>query len=314
MAQRLAWHLVDWGSILADRYQLLRPFHAGGMSYVYAAQDLHQFRRSVAIKILHQDVVANSRQANALMESFAYEARVSMLLGNHPNIVKVLDMGVSAQHPFLVMELLGEPPLKGYSLAQALQAGNYLEPVQLVRVARQICAALHYAHQFERQGDGFSVKGVIHRDIKPSNIFILEDSLLGATQPYVKVLDFGIARVASEMAVAMGKTALEFLGTPQYASPEQLMGESLDPRSDIYSLGVVMYQMLSGQLPLQPLSNEFWPWAEAHTYQVPLVLQELCPTVPPMLADIVMQCLAKDPRDRPASMAQLCDRLTTCMA
>ncbi|NJK72282.1 MAG: serine/threonine protein kinase [Synechococcaceae cyanobacterium SM2_3_60] len=199
-------------------------------------------------------------------------------------------------------------------MAQALQTGNCLEPRQLVRVARQICAALHYAHQFERQGDGLSVKGVIHRDIKPSNIFVLEDQVLGATHPFVKVLDFGIARVASEIAVAMGKTALEFLGTPQYASPEQLMGESLDSRSDIYSLGVVMYQMLSGQLPLQPLSNDFWPWAEAHAYQAPLTLQELCPTIPLALADIVMQCLAKDPRDRPASMAQLCDRLTICLA
>ncbi len=287
------------------------------MSYVYAAQDLHQFRRSVAIKILHQAVIASSRQAHELMESFIYEARVSMLLGNHPNIVKVLDMGVSAQHPFLVMECLGEAPLVGYSLAQILQRGQRLQPQRLVAVVRQICAALHYAHQFERQADGCSIKGVIHRDIKPSNIFVLEDPVLGRSQPFVKVLDFGIARIASEMAVAMGKTALEFLGTPQYASPEQLMGESLDPRSDIYSLGVVMYQMLSGRLPLQPLSNapgnDFWPWAEAHAYQAPPILQERCPEMPPGLGDTVMKCLAKDPCDRPASMAQLCDSLTSCL-
>ncbi|MFQ3612786.1 MAG: protein kinase [Cyanobacteriota bacterium] len=297
--------------ILNDRYRLQHLISEGGMGAVYQAVDTQRFDATVAVKLLHQRLLVKSHLHDQLLQRFATEAKVSILLGNHPNIIKVMDYGLEGDQPFLVMEFLGEAPLVGQSLSQLLKQEGPMAPERVVRLARQICAGLHHAHCFERELDGISIKGVIHRDIKPSNIYIVRDPTSGQGGETVKLLDFGIAKVLSDMTLSLGTEALGFLGTAQYASPEQLRGKVLDARSDIYSLGLVLYEMLAGQSPLEPETDSFWAWIDAHNHQPPkpLPLEQLPHSIPPTLQQIVFACLEKDREERPVSMQALSNAL-----
>ncbi|NJK63715.1 MAG: serine/threonine protein kinase [Synechococcaceae cyanobacterium SM2_3_1] len=217
-------------------------------------------------------------------------------MSNHPNITKVLDYGLADERPYLVMEYLGEPPLSGSDLEQMLARRGVLSPRRMLRLALQMCAGLHFAHTFERDIDDLQIRGVIHRDIKPSNFFLLQDTTLGEEGEVVKIMDFGLAKIVSDIAVTLGTKAVRILGTLPYTSPEQLLGEDLDPRSDIYSLGMVMYEMLTGKSPLRPRSRSHTDWIEAHLYLTPVEMRQrqLLYPVPASLQALVMSCLEKD--------------------
>ncbi|NJK61391.1 MAG: protein kinase [Synechococcaceae cyanobacterium SM2_3_1] len=299
------------GRLIKDRYQLTHLISAGGMGEVYQAVDLQMFSRVVAIKLLHPRLIGSQDLHQQLRRRFQEEARISALLGDHPNIIKVHDYGLDRDAPFLVMEYLGSPPLQGQSLTEILKQRQSLPVGRVVRLARQLCAGLHYAHGFEAQLEDQTIKGVIHRDIKPSNIFVLTDPALGRTDETIKILDFGVAKIIGDMSLSLGTEQLGFVGSPMYASPEQLRGKKLDARSDIYSLGIVLYEMLTGHLPLQPETDSIWAWIEAHNHLDPLPMQQhLLPhAVSTAVEAVIMSCLSKDPEQRPATMEQLSLRL-----
>ena len=291
------------GKVIGQRYQLVQKIAAGGMGQVFKAVDTRLFNRPVAVKLLHQNLAGDENTCRHLLKRFQQEIRISTLLGEHPAIVKVLDYGLENNQPYLVMEYL-----RGRSLGELMLKHPLLPPQQVVKIARQVCAGLYYAHNLETEQDGHLIKGVIHRDIKPSNLFILKDETLGET---VKILDFGIAKLLSDVSLALGTQTSGFLGTVRYASPEQVRGEELDPRSDIYSFGVVLYRMLTGQHPLKPKTDSFAGWYEAHNYQQPQPFDrsQLPYEIPPALEEVVLACLAKDPERRPQTMKILSDQL-----
>ncbi|MEN9220824.1 MAG: serine/threonine-protein kinase [Thermostichus sp. BF3_bins_97] len=291
------------GKLIGQRYQLVQSISAGGMGQVFKAIDTRLFNRPVAVKLLHQNLAGDTNTQRQLRKRFGQEIRISTLLGEHPFIVKVLDYGLENNQPYLVMEYL-----TGHSLGELMLKYKPMPPSRVVNIARQVCAGLYYAHSLETNQDGHPVKGVIHRDIKPSNIFALKDETLGET---VKILDFGIAKLLSDVSIALGTQTTGFLGTVRYASPEQVRGEELDARSDIYSFGVVLYRMLTGQQPLRPKTDSFPGWYDAHNHQPPQPFDrsELPYDIPAELEQVVLSCLAKDPDQRPQDMKILSAQL-----
>ncbi len=283
------------GQILKGRYQLTEPLSAGGMGAVYKGVDTELFDRPVAVKLLHQHLAGDEKIRRQLQRRFAEEARVSTLLGEHPLIIKILDYGLQGEQPYLVMEYLA-----GRSLGDLMQAGP-VDPQRVAHLGRQICAGLYHAHSFETEVEGRRMIGVVHRDIKPSNIFVLQDKALQET---IKILDFGIAKVLSDASMALGTQTTGFLGTARYASPEQMRGEELDVRSDIYSLGIVLYRMVVGVLPISPKTDTFAGWYQGHHRQLPRPLEEydLPYAVPQELSQTIMACLEKEPSHRPQTM------------
>jgi serine/threonine protein kinase len=212
------------------------------------------------------------------------------------HIVKAYDYGVSETgNPFYVME---------YLLGKSVKELIPMNLPMFMTLTRQICLGLQCAHQ------GINIDGniypLVHRDIKPTNILVVPDPILGQL---VKILDFGIAKFLNY--VATNSTNTGFNGTLPYCSPEQLEGEELDNRSDIYSLGVTMFEMLTGEKPWQPETDHFGAWYKAHHFQAPRAIAQVKPDLqlPQALNDLIMGCLAKKASDRPQSMAQLLQAL-----
>jgi hypothetical protein len=293
------------GTLVGRRYLIKSFIAGGGMGSVYEAWDTRfEGEVVVAVKTLRVDL----GDSELWLQLFEEEAQLSAILGNHPRIIRVMDHGLDSDQPFLVMEYLGRPP-QGQSLRAVLDEGLPLAPERSLRIAIQSCDGLHFAHTSKTMLANRSITGVIHRDIKPSNIFLIQEGTLGET---VKILDFGIAKAISEATSALG-TNMGFKGTFQYASPEQLRGENLDARSDIYSLGLVIYQMLSGRMPLQSPTNSLGGWYQTHNYDKPLPLPQNLNDrqLPDGLVEVVMSCLEKDANRRPASMKVLQDQLQT---
>jgi serine/threonine-protein kinase len=206
------------GRVLADRYRLHAPIGTGASGRVYVAEDT-RLRRRVACKVLHAALADDA----AFLRRFRAEAQLAASL-NHPHIVTVYDWGED-ELPYLILELL-----EGGSLRGMLDAGQRLSPAQAARVGRDVASALDYAH----------ARGIVHRDIKPANLLFDEHGI-------VRVADFGLARALAE--ASWTEPAGAVLGTARYASPEQAMGVQLDPRSDLYSLAVVLVEAVSGRLP-----------------------------------------------------------------
>jgi eukaryotic-like serine/threonine-protein kinase len=248
------------------RYQIVKELGKGNMGVVYQAHD-PQIDRSVALKVLRPDRVVSE----AFVTRFVKEARAIGRL-SHPHIVTVYDVGEDHGTIYIAMEYLqGEP------FNDVIHSGR-LSVAQSVDIARQIAEALDYAH----------AKGIVHRDIKPSNIIL-------DAQNRVKLTDFGIARI--EDAAAAGQTqAGEILGTPIYMSPEQVMGQSVDGRSDLYSLGVIVYEMVSGRRPFT--GNNIAALFRAITQDTPESPADIDPFVPKKLSDAIMRSLAKQPENR----------------
>ncbi len=278
------------GLVLDKKYRLDKEIGRGGMGAVYRATHL-MMDSPVAVKLLNRNLV-DDEQA---VERFRREARAAARI-RHPNAVSVTDFGVSQNGiVYLVMEYL-----EGSDLGTRLRQDKILSPDNAVRIIVQVCAAVAKAHS----------RGVIHRDLKPENVWLLIDDDSGEER--VKVLDFGIAKLKSqEKTIANLTQSGTIVGTPQYMSPEQARGEDLDPRSDIYSLGVMLYEMLSGKRPIDganPMSV-----AVRQSTEIPEPLRSVNPRLPPQIEGVVMRALEKDRAKRQESAAELAKQLLVAM-
>ena len=265
------------GVLLSRRYRLTERIASGGMGTVWAAED-EVLSRKVAVKVLNEALASDPRFG----ERFRREARAAARL-THPNIAGTFDYGEDDGRPYIVMELI-----EGENLADRLAGAGSLSPEETGRIGAAVADALAYAHAM----------GIVHRDVKPANVMI-------TPRDEVKVMDFGIA------APVMGATGLtatgNVMGTAKYLSPEQARGDRATPASDVYALGVVMYEALSGKSPFEretPLAT-----AMAHLRDDPQPLRDLAPAVPEGLGDLVHRCLSKDPKDRPKDAAALASAL-----
>ncbi|MEH1846934.1 MAG: serine/threonine-protein kinase [Nostoc sp.] len=284
------------GQFLNNRYLIRDLIGKGGMGRVYLAEDTAKGGIPIAVKILSLSLVNQQ-----MSQRFAREIFIGAQLGRKSkHIVRILSYGVTEDKiPFYVMEYLQGKNLKQILKIQPLTISKFLE------ICNQICLGLQCAHQ------GISLKGeifpIVHRDIKPENIFISEDSKEGEI---VKILDFGIAKFLTERS---GMTLTDsFIGSLPYCSPEHMEGRKLlDVRSDIYSLGVLMFEMLTGKHPFQTKSNSFGTWYQAHRFQIPPTVEEVNPQVkiPQVLEKILMSCLAKEVSDRPQNINQILESL-----
>ncbi len=284
------------GQFLNNRYLIKELIGKGGMGRVYLAEDTAKGGMPIAIKILSLSL-ANQQMS----QRFAREIFIGAQLGRKSkHIVRILSYGATEDKtPFYVMEYLQGKNLKQILKIQPLTISNFLE------ICNQICLGLQCAHQ------GISLKGeiypIVHRDIKPENIFISEDSKQGKI---VKILDFGIAKFLTERS-GMTLTG-SFIGSLPYCSPEHMEGRKLlDVRSDIYSLGVLMFEMLTGKHPFQTKSNSFGTWYQAHRFQMPPTVEQVNPQVkiPQILEKMLMSCLAKEVSDRPQNINQILEDL-----
>ena len=281
-------------TLIDDRYSLLRLLGSGGMGCVYLARD-ESLRRGVALKVLHEHYATNDE----FVERFRREAKHAGAL-SHPNIVAVYDFGVvEGTSPYIAMEYV-----TGWTLKDKISRRGALTPEEAAGVALQMANALGWAHR----------NGIVHRDIKPENVLLEEDEPDGGraggaedkTRDYrVKVTDFGIAKAAAE-ATAITQDSM-MLGTVHYLSPEQASGGEVGFASDLYSLGVVLFEMLTGRPPFEaegPIAV-----AMKHVTEVPPSPSSINPRVPEGLAAITMRLLAKDPTVRHASAEELAEEL-----
>ncbi len=273
--------------LLADRYQLITQVGRGAMGEVYKAIDKQSDNSVVAIKFLAQALLKEK-----MLRRFETEAKVSALLGEQSNhIVKVKDYGlINQQTPYYVMEYLEGEDLDHIIRKKTISIARFLY------LTRQICMGLKCAH------NGILVNGqlatIIHRDIKPSNIFLAKNE---KKQVICKILDFGIAQIHDD---EQGDSQQRFMGTPEYCSPEQMAEYELKPTSDIYSLGVLMYEILTKKTPIKAENKSFQAWFRAHHETMPKPLPTYI-QLPENLENLIMRCLAKSPKDRPQNMAEI---------
>ncbi len=271
-------------TIINDRYQLADRIGRGGMAEVWKARDL-LLDREVAIKVLFPENAADP----AFVERFRREAQSAAGL-NHPNIVGVYDWGQHGSTYFMAMEFV-----PGNTLAQIIRRYGSLRADVAARIGAQVADALAFAHR----------NGVIHRDVKPANILITDAGV-------AKVADFGIAR-AIDAGHDEGLTQEgSVMGTATYFSPEQAKGEGADPRSDMYSLGIVLYEMVAGRPPFVAETALATAYKQVHDNPVPL--PQVAPGVPVKFAAIVAKCLAKEPRVRYATADGMRDDLRNFLA
>ena len=269
----------------AGRYQLLERIGRGGMATVFKAHD-PTIGRDVAIKFLH----ASLCEGEDYRARFLQEARAAGGL-SHPNIVIVHDVGEIEGRPYMAMELLS-----GISLAEELETAKTIPVRDTVVMGIQLARALDYAH----------AKGIVHRDIKPANIMRLAGSKT------IKVTDFGIAHMDSASADSLRTRAGDVLGTPQYMSPEQTRGEKLDGRSDLFSAGIVLYQMVVGHRPFRGDSLVAVATKIANEAATPI--DKARTDVPNSLRRVIDRCLAKNPAQRFQTGGELADALVKVLA
>ena len=269
------------GDVIAGRYELIELIGRGGMSSVWKADD-RLLDRTVAIKVLH-DQFANDEE---YVERFRREAR-SVAQLSHPNIVTVIDRGEDGGSQYIVFEYV-----EGENLKQVVERTGPLPVRDALLLAVQMARALSFAHG----------RGLIHRDVKPQNVLLNDDG-------QAKMTDFGIARSVDVEGVTITGTVL---GTSEYIAPEQARGQQVDALTDVYSLGVVLYELLTGGVPFQ--GENFVAIALRHVNEPPPSLLERRPDCPARVATAVERAMSKRPEDRPASMDELVDELEACLA
>ena len=277
--------IIAPGSTIGSRYKVTKVLGVGGMGVVYKAED-RELGEPVAIKTLKPEMVATDTSA---LERFKSEIRLARRI-SHRNVVRTYDLGEMNGLYYLTMEFV-----EGASLKDLIRARGRLPASAVLPIAKQLCRALEVAHE----------EGVIHRDIKPQNMVVQGDGVL-------KVMDFGIARLASRPAESGHTQAGMIVGTPEYMAPEQLAGDELDGRADLYATGCVLYECLTGDVPISADSPlvlfskvlEETPMPPAHRH----------PDIPEALSELVMWTLAKSRDDRPASALELHRRLDAIVA
>jgi len=268
---------------LFGNYRATALLGEGGMGAVYLAEHPAIGRR-VAVKVLHPNYAPDQQ----LLARFLNEARAANAI-RHPNIIEILDSGVLASGtPFLVMELL-----EGESLGTRLRRVGMLPVAAALELAHQTASALGAAH----------AKGIVHRDLKPDNLFVIPDPHHPESER-IKVLDFGIAKLQQSPLDSIKTRTGTLMGTPIYMSPEQCRGtKALDHRTDVYSLGVIIYEMLAGHPPF--VSQGFGELVHMHLNVQPAPLRPERPEIPALLETVVLRALAKDPEERFADMGEL---------
>jgi serine/threonine-protein kinase len=271
----------ETGRILGNRYTVGPAIGRGGMAEVYRARD-SRLGRTVAVKVLRTDLARDP----SFLSRFRREAQAAAGL-NHPTIVAVYDSGEDVEGvgaealsvPYIVMEYVD-----GQTVREMIRGGAHLSPRESLQLTSGVLDALEYSH----------AHGIVHRDIKPGNVMRTDKGL-------VKVMDFGIARALADAGQTM-TSSQTVMGTAQYLSPEQAKGETVDARSDLYSTGVVLYEMLTGRPPFvgdSPVSVAY-----QHVSEDPIPPSQLDPSIPPSVDAIVMNALNKDPEDRYQSAAE----------
>ena len=257
--------MLELGTMLSGRYEVLKRVGSGGMADVYMAKD-HKLNRNVAVKVLKSEYVEDEK----FLRKFETEAQAVARL-SHPNIVNIYDVGIEDGINYIVMELA-----EGITLKEYIRKKGYLTPKETVEISTQIASAISHAHK----------NHIIHRDIKPQNILVSDTGI-------IKVTDFGIAKATSRNTVTSTATAM---GSVHYISPEQAKGRFCDEKSDIYSLGITMYEMVTGHVPfdhengvtiaLMHLQNEITPPSQIRD------------GIPDSLEKIILKCTMKKPEER----------------
>jgi serine/threonine-protein kinase len=270
------------GEVLADRYELEELVGTGGMSSVYRAHD-RLLDRTVALKVLHEQY----SEDDDYVERFRREARSVAALA-HPNIVTVIDRGEHEDRQFIVFEYVD-----GDNLKRMIERRGPAPVETTLELGIQIARALSFAHQ----------SGLVHRDVKPQNVLLNGDGR-------AKVTDFGIAR-SLDVKTGMTQTGT-VLGTSDYIAPEQAQGQRVDEQSDVYSLGVVLYELLTREVPFP--GENFVAVAMRHINEPPPSIRERRPDVPPRVEAAVQRAMAKRAEDRFASMSDFCRELEACLA
>ena len=276
--------------ILGGQFRILQKIGTGGMGSVYKAEQ-PAMNRMVAIKILHPKLAGRKD----LTSRFRREARAMSQL-THPNTAKVFMYGELEEDGslYIVMELL-----EGRNLNQTVRKEGPMAPERAIPILVQVCGALHEAHEM----------GIVHRDLKPENIFL---SVQGGMKDFPKVLDFGLAKVTERQmrpgSIILTQEGMVF-GTPEFMSPEQAQGKTLDARSDIYSLSAILYEVLTGKLPFNAKTP--MEYIQKHVMEPPIPLSERVPgkTFAAGLGDVVAKALAKKPEDRFQTAAEFAQAL-----
>jgi serine/threonine-protein kinase len=272
------------GTTLAAKYEIQSVVGHGGMGVVYKARDTNM-DRLVAVKMLKAQLISDSMS----VKRFHHEGKAASRI-NHPHVITVHEFGISPSgQPFIVMDFL-----EGTSLAQVIKDDGQVSVERTVKILMQACDALNHAHRH----------GVVHRDLKPSNIVLID---YDGQKDFVKVVDFGVAKLITGAGQDLQRLtqAGEVCGSPVYMSPEQCQGEELDPRSDIYSMGVVIYESLTGQLPffgqtmVETMSKHITEMAPPFTEARPDLY------IPERLEAVVFKALSKNREERHGSMALL---------
>jgi serine/threonine-protein kinase len=274
------------GTSLGGRYRILKLLGEGGMGAVYVGeQQMGTKTRKVAVKTLHPHLSKDPKVKARFEREIGTIAELE-----HPNTITVYDWGTTADGIlYLIMEFVD-----GINVADLLERNGAMDPTRVEKIMMQVCGSLEEAHS----------RGIIHRDLKPENVVLTERA---GSKDFVKVLDFGIAKRSTEEDKQEQKLTQQgmVLGTPPYMSPEQFTGKPIDARSDIYSLGVMMYEMLSGKLPFQ--ANTAWEWATQHMTVPPIAIETTGAHVPERMRIAIMRALEKDPARRPSSMREFSD-------
>lgn len=271
------------GRVIADRYLILAPLGEGGMGRVYLAEHV-KMNRQCAVKVMNPSLIHDTESLQRFAREASSAARIL-----HPNVAAVFDYGEADKIVYLVMEFVD-----GESLSTILARDGALEPRRAIDIARQIADGLHAAHEL----------GIVHRDLKPDNVIVARTK---AGKEVPKVVDFGIAKALTDSQEdALTRSGL-VIGTPEYMSPEQLLGDPVDARADIYSLGCILYQMLTGEPAFKADSRE--QMIRRRLHEAPPHVRDLIPELPRRLDTLITHMLARSPSDRLASAADARDTL-----